>query len=96
MSRYASYPPSLPTRIATTAGYQKTKEKGGKARIETENAAMSKQLLRQADALLRRNGFTRTGQPRREVSWPQLLFEKRVITIPMGGKPKTGGPMLVR
>lgn len=59
-------------------------------------AAMSKQLLRQADALLRRNGFTRTGQSIREVSWSQLLFEKRVIATPMGGKPKTGRPMPAR
>jgi hypothetical protein len=50
---------------------------------------MSKRdLTKAADRLLRANGFRRNGQPRGKGSYQQFVFERKLIRIPMGGKPK--------
>ncbi len=47
-----------------------------------------KNLLREADELLRVNGFRRDGNRRGTSSYQQLVFERKIIRIPMGGKSK--------
>ncbi len=44
-------------------------------------------LTKAADRLLRSNGFRRNGQPRGSVSYKQSVFERKLVRIPMGGKP---------
>ena len=45
-------------------------------------------LTKAADRLLRAKGFRRDGRPRDKASYQQYVFERKLIRIPMGGKPK--------
>lgn len=52
---------------------------------------MSRELCAQATAILRKNGFTAAGRLREESDYKQYQFERRMMAIPTGGKPKRGG-----
>lgn len=45
-------------------------------------------LARKATQLLRQKGFTPTGRRIREIRREQVEFERRLVSTPMGGKPK--------
>ena len=49
----------------------------------------AKSLSREADKLLRSNGFRRDGSHRSEkVSYQQFVFERKMVRVPTGGKLK--------
>ena len=48
---------------------------------------MKKKLAEQATRLLRRAGYRADGRPRGAVRGGQIVFEKKAIRVPMGGKP---------
>lgn len=47
-----------------------------------------KDLQKAADNLLRRKGYRRDGSRLNETSYEQFVFERKLIRVPMGGKPK--------
>lgn len=45
-------------------------------------------LAKLATELLRKAGYTATGRKRGDLNWAQLLFERRLVRVPMGGQPR--------
>lgn len=43
-------------------------------------------LNKKADLLLKKNGYTKTGNKKSELSMGQFFFERRIIKTPMGNK----------
>lgn len=44
-----------------------------------------RELEKRANAILRRNGFSATGEPRRRVVMQQVVFERLLISTPSNG-----------
>lgn len=48
-----------------------------------------RRLARKATELLLRAGYTANGRKQRDLNWAQLVFERRLVMIPMGGQRKS-------